>query len=78
MKVKYFSIKDVKANEFGDLVYAKNDEVAKRLFGMMCSKNPMIAGDVQLCEIGEFDTETGSFCASVPKVIVDNVVESEN
>ena len=75
MIMKYFSIKDVKADEFGDLMFAKNEEVAKRIFGQILSKNPYIASDLQLYCIGDFDNETGCFCPIVPYVIADNVVE---
>lgn len=74
MKVKYYSIKDVKANEFGDLMFARNDEVAKRLFGQILSKNPYLAYDLQLYCIGEFDNENGLF-ANTFGLIADNVVE---
>lgn len=74
MKVKYYSIKDVKANEFGDLMFAKNDEVAKRIFGQIVSKNTYLASDLQMYCIGEFDNEEGYF-ANFPTLIVDNVVE---
>ena len=78
MKVKYYSIKDVKANEFGDLLFAKNDQVAKRIFGQVMSNNPILSADMQLYYIGEFDNESGSFSAEfVPVVVVDNAVESE-
>ena len=64
MKVKYYSIKDVKANEYGELIFAKNDEVAKRIFGKILSEYPVISSDLQLFFIGEFDNEDGCFCPS--------------
>lgn len=90
MKVKYYAIKDVKANEFGELLFAKNDDVAKRIFGQVMSKNPILAADMQLYYIGEFDNESGVFSVFVPEfsetgpsvecspvLVVDNFVESE-
>ena len=74
MKVKYYGIKDVKANEFGDLMFAKNDEVAKRIFGQILSKNPYLVSDMQLYCIGEFDNEKGFFGSTV-ELIVDNIVD---
>lgn len=74
MKLRYYAIKDVKANEFGDLMFAKNDEVAKRIFGQIMSKNPYLAADMQLYCIGEFDNEDGFF-ANCFGLIVDNVVK---
>lgn len=74
MKVKYYAIKDVKADEFGDLMFAKNDEVAKRLFGQIISKNPYLASDMQLYCIGDFENEDGSFVSTL-NLVVDNVVE---
>lgn len=74
MNVRYYAIKDVKANEFGDLMFAKNDEVAKRIFGQILSKNPYLASDMQLYCIGEFDNEAGLF-ANCFGLIADNVIE---
>lgn len=74
MEVKYYAIKDVKANEFGELLFARNDEVAKRIFGQIISKNTLIASDLQLYCIGDFNNELGIFNNTF-HLVVDNVVE---
>lgn len=53
-----YTINDVKAKECGDLVYAKNDEVAERFFKQAISKSPY-PQDFQLLKVCDFDTETG-------------------
>lgn len=37
MKRRYYCVKDIVANEFGDLMFAKNDAVASRLFQILLS-----------------------------------------
>lgn len=77
MKIKYYAIKDVKAGEFGELIFARNDEVAKRLFAQTISKNPMLANDLQLYFIGWHHIDTGEFESDF-SLLVDNVVEDSN
>lgn len=74
MAVKYYVIRDVKANEFGDLIFARNDDVAKRIFGQILSKNPYLSDDLQLYYVGEFDNVYGRFDCDL-HLIVDNVAE---
>ena len=58
----YYSVKDLVADEFGDLMYAKNDAVASRLFANLLKSNPTLnPDDLELDYIGTFNDETGSF-----------------
>lgn len=65
MKVKMYSVKDVKAKEFNFPFTFANDAAAVRGFGdAIChgDKNSLLAShpaDFQLWSIGVFDTESG-------------------
>lgn len=70
MKKNYYSIKDILANEFGDLVFAKNDEVASRLFARVLKSNSNLdPNDLELYCIGYFDDDTGVFFQSNPRKV---------
>ena len=71
MKRNYYSIKDLVAEEFGDLMFAKNDAVASRLFANLLKSNPNLnPDDLELDYIGTFDDETGSFLPLSRKVYI--------
>lgn len=71
MNRHYYSVKDVVAGEYGDLVYAKNDAVASRLFSNIVKSHPEISpDDLELYHIGCFSDETGAFTSEVRKVVI--------
>ena len=58
--MREYSIKDVKAQEFGPLFQAKNDDVAKRSFTQyMTGERVLYIDDYELYCIADFDVETG-------------------
>lgn len=62
MKVQYFSVEDVKADQFGPLFPAKNLDVAKRMFkALMKDVDSEYYEDYFLHLIGCFDDATGVF-----------------
>lgn len=65
MKVRYYSIKDVKAN-FGSLYSYVNDEVAKRNYKLaLTDTQPNLINqcpeDYELFYVGSFDDSNGRF-----------------
>lgn len=62
MKMKIFSIKDLKAG-FQQVFLSANEAVAMRDFGSICNKPDTnyynFPTDYELWCVGEFDTETG-------------------
>ncbi len=68
-KINQYSVYDLVAGEFGPLFQAKNDEVAKRSFGMiMRTIDPSARDGYSLFLIGEFDIENAEFTPSVDEV----------
>ena len=60
MKVRYYSVEDVKAEQFGPLFPAKNDEIAKRMFKQLIkSVESEYWQDYFLHFILEFDDSNG-------------------
>lgn len=71
MERNYYSVKDLLAEEFGDLMYAKNDAVASRLFASLLKSNPTLnPDDLELDYIGTFNDETGAFLPQPRKVCI--------
>lgn len=67
----YYSVKDVVADEFGDLVFAKNDAVASRLFGNISKSHSEInPDDLELYCIGSFDDDSGVFLPQLRKLCI--------
>lgn len=67
----YYSVKDVVADEFGDLVFAKNDAVASRLFAnILKSHSEINSEDLVLYCIGGFDDDSGAFVPCLRKIVV--------
>lgn len=63
----YYSVKDLLAEEFGDLIFAKNDAVASRLFAKLLKSNSTLnPDDLELDFIGTFNDESGVFLPSMP------------
>lgn len=61
MKVQYFSVEDVKAQQFGPLFPARNVDVAKRMFKTLLREvDPDYYGDYWLHPVVEFDDSDGS------------------
>lgn len=54
-----YTIYDNKAKECGDLITAKNDDVAIRMFQQAISKSPY-PEDFQLLTVAHYDSETGN------------------
>lgn len=52
-----YAIWDKKAEEYGPVFTAKNDEVAKRNFNALIKDQPIHPEEYQLCWVGEFDSE---------------------
>ena len=71
MNRHYYSVKDVVADEFGDLVYAKNDAVASRLFANIVKSHSEISpDDLELYHIGYFSDAAGDFTSELRKVVI--------
>lgn len=67
----YYSVKDIVADEFGDLVFAKNDAVASRLFANVVKSHSEISSeDLELYCIGSFDDCSGVFSPLLRKVCI--------
>lgn len=67
--INQYSVYDLVAGEFGPLFQAKNNEVAKRSFGMiMQSVDPSARDGYSLFLVGEFDVENGEFISKVDEV----------
>lgn len=67
--INQYSVYDLVAGEFGPIFQAKNDEVAKRSFGMiMHTVDPSARSGYSLFVVGEFDVETGYFKSRVDEV----------
>lgn len=67
----YYSVKDIVAEEFGDLIFAKNDAVASRLFANLVKSHPEISSDdLELYYIGSFDDVSGEFMHGLRKVCI--------
>lgn len=71
MARNYYSVKDVVADEFGDLVFAKNDAVASRLFAnILKSHSEINSEDLVLFCIGSFDDVSGAFIPCLREVVI--------
>lgn len=67
----YYAVYDNVAEEYGDLVYAKNDAVASRLFANLIKSHSEVSpDDLELYYIGHFDETSGVFCDSLRKVCI--------
>lgn len=67
----YYSVKDIVAEEFGDLIFAKNDGVASRLFANLIKSHPEInSDDLELYYIGSFDDVSGEFMHDLRRVCI--------
>lgn len=71
MKRNYYSVRDIVADEFGDLVFAKNDAVASRLFANLVKSHPEIdSEDLDFYCIGAFDDNSGDFIPCLRKIVI--------
>lgn len=63
MIIKSYSIYDKVAGVYGQPIFASNDDVAKRDFSYFCQSEKVsyMSADLQLYNVGAFDTETGVF-----------------
>lgn len=67
----YYAIYDVVADEYGDLIYAKNDAVASRLYANVVKSHSEInPDDLELYCIGDFDDTTGVFLGRLRKICI--------
>lgn len=81
--MKLFSVYDRKAEEFGPLFEAKNEDVAIRQFKNMLSSERMLSPeDYNLYCFGEFDREKGHILLEPEDNFIvfegENFVESKN
>lgn len=73
-KVNVYTVYDEKAEQFGPLFEAVNDEVATRSFLQMMDKvHPSAKNDYILEKVGEFDTNSGDMQAEVPQEVFRNI-----
>lgn len=75
MQVKIFAMYDRVAHTYGEPFVAVKDELAVRRFNYIMSQSPMVAQDMQLFKLGEFDLETGLIVSSVEFVCNYDVKE---
>ena len=75
MKLKVFAVKDLQVNAYGTPMFLQatgqairsfTDEVNRAADDNLMYKHP---DDYTLSELGEFDTETGTFSTDTPRVI---------
>ncbi len=67
--VNQYSVFDLVSGEFGPLFQAKNNEVAKRSFGMiMRTVDPSARSGYSLFLVGEFDVENAEFISKVDEI----------
>lgn len=67
----YYSVYDVVADEYGDLIYAKNDAVASRLYSNIIKSHSEInPDDLELYYIGDFDDSNGVFHGTLRKICI--------
>ena len=59
MLYNLYAIKDEEAVEFGELLNAKNDKVAIRMFDNVVKQNHLDRAVFGLYRMGTYDTETG-------------------
>lgn len=57
--MELYAIKDIKANQFGDPFTAINEAVAIRRFFYFGKSATMIANDLELWKVGDFDLDSG-------------------
>ena len=57
--MRCYAIKDMVANEFGPIFYAKNDEVALRQYNQLQAKNEFIIDEFKLFFLGSLDDDKG-------------------
>lgn len=66
MIVKYYSIKDVLAEEFGPLFVAKNDAVAARMYKNVALQERVNPNDYELWLVLVLDTDNGIVVENMP------------
>lgn len=67
--INQYSVYDLVAGEFGPIFQAKNNEVAKRSFGMiMQTVDPSARDGYSLFIVGEFDVETAYFKSNIDEI----------
>lgn len=69
MRVKYYSIFDVLAEEFGPLFVAKNDAVAARMYKNLALQERVNPSDYSLRFVLELDTENGFVFYNRPREV---------
>lgn len=57
--MRCYAIKDVVANEFGPIFYAKNDDVALRQYNQLQQKNEFVVDEYKLYFLGAIDDDKG-------------------
>lgn len=72
MKFDLYSVRDCVADEFGPIFQCKNDAVACRMFGSMFTVSE--SKDLELYNVGSFDTEKGVKAGKPKEVDTTNVV----
>lgn len=75
MKLTIYSMFDRVSRSHGEPFVAVNDDIAKRRFNFIMSQSPMVAQDMQLFKLGEYDTETGAIVPHVDFVCNYDVKE---
>lgn len=65
MNYNLYAIKDEEAVEFGELLNAKNDKVAIRMFDNVVKQNHLDRAVFGLYRMGTYDTESGKIKQSV-------------
>lgn len=65
MKYNLYAIKDEEAEEFGELLNAKNDKVAVRMFDNVVKQNKLDRAVFGLYRMGTYDTESGKVRQSI-------------
>lgn len=65
MVVGVYSMFDRITQSYSEPFVAVKKEVAIRRFNYIMSQSPMVSADMQLFQIGEFNTDTGSIVPSV-------------
>lgn len=72
MKMRVYSILDVKARAFGQLLVFNNDEMARRAMSSPPPADSEVAkwpGDFHMFYVGSFDTDNGVLVGEVPTLL---------
>lgn len=78
MFVKYYAVYDEVAKEFAPLFFAKNDDVARRMYKNVCVESRLDPNEFSLYFLMEIDNENGLVVTSDPREVALEVSVKSN